>query len=1164
MSCITSVSLNLIISKDTFSHARESITYKYTITNTGTAVINYPICIKDTKLGNLKFPKGKIRPGDAKTLSVRYLTTDCDLQNNIIHNKAIAFIQINCKQCICTNKVTGTVKYRFAFLTPNNTVNVVGVTSASTTPVITDIVEILANPNSQFTVNPPSFFVTHIRGSQFVLQTTISFVYNSGTMPNQIVVAVTSRGITKYLIINIVPPTYSPVYIFLSGTVITCNSNSPQCSLSTSAISRPKLSAPTGGVIVGTISATGQLGASSYTYTTSSAGFYIQGNILYATVVAPAQVCITATATNGAKYSQCFNITVIDNDPLLTGIWLNNGTEDNSQENPSGVIGVVTPLYATGITPITTLEYVVSDPINFTIDSNLNLIYTDNTGSLPETITITAGGVVQPITISPVEFIVGVITVPVLEYTPNALVATIEGSLFTQATITVTGNVDLIIIPPTDGNEGQVQLSGSVSYGNPPNVTFTLIATQGINVYTRDFITPVQQTYARPLNAYFNLPAQVAIGQLVVNNKTFPAFNYLPLLYLLRIITLVYANGVTGNYLPFTTLIPTDPNTPGYLPDVNAIEYTVSGEYLLSLDLYSGTELVLSGILVTVQVLDISQVNATNRLKFNIKPQPLIGQQINSITSTIPISASGFSSFQGGIPLNILLGTSNSVGQYPTAIVTPNRLYKSVLVAVGNLDLSTLISIPIVTINGLPVLSDEKLVAQEDPTVTATVQYVTTEETISSSVTSPITPATTTVMTYPNAELYNITGAITTTLTNRNYLTIDISGYLQFPVYTTVTTVATNIIADSVSIAIIFLGLGGIAWVDDPYIRTDVTSPPLYKLVPVGLQLFQIMNYNVPSVVQVYYTNQPTLFPSSVMQYSLFQFKIFTDIVPASIIEDNNIPALSGWLAGGLLALEGLTPNTSLSDVPANLPLLPVALLYASCATVNFLYAFGFSPSDNCADYIYNLGTLYGSVEALTLDFINAIAEDPSLAAVMISFVENLMYPALRADVYMNISTGTPQLIGVVGPGGFIPTDQYTYIKFSQTGFVDFELLGGDPIAYSSPPSTFRNLGDWFGFYYGSNVYLPPISYFASNSTGGFYGYVKLPNTGSSSGVNYSIPNQGNNFYLVSQTDDPALIIGETGAIVGAVVVAVGVSNTFYDQLIATAVELGADSLDLL
>lgn len=82
----------------TFTAAGQVITYTFTITNVGTAVISHPIQICDSFLGG-QFVCIFLYPGQNQEIIRTYTTTQQDVQRGFIHNETIAFILVSrCKR----------------------------------------------------------------------------------------------------------------------------------------------------------------------------------------------------------------------------------------------------------------------------------------------------------------------------------------------------------------------------------------------------------------------------------------------------------------------------------------------------------------------------------------------------------------------------------------------------------------------------------------------------------------------------------------------------------------------------------------------------------------------------------------------------------------------------------------------------------------------------------------------------------------------------------------------------------------------------------------------------------------------------------------------------------------------------------------------------------
>lgn len=94
-----------------YTAAGQVITYTYTITNTGTAMICYPIKICDDKLGGCFLPCVNIYPGTSYSYNRTYTITNEDLTKTSITNTATAYILVKRRKHVCTNQATATITY---------------------------------------------------------------------------------------------------------------------------------------------------------------------------------------------------------------------------------------------------------------------------------------------------------------------------------------------------------------------------------------------------------------------------------------------------------------------------------------------------------------------------------------------------------------------------------------------------------------------------------------------------------------------------------------------------------------------------------------------------------------------------------------------------------------------------------------------------------------------------------------------------------------------------------------------------------------------------------------------------------------------------------------------------------------------------------------------
>lgn len=104
-----SANLTKIANPTTYTQAGTTITYSYTITNTGTAPICHPINICDDKLGGWLIPQASIAPGASQTFSRDYITTAEDFANGNIVNTASALIKVSPSKWVRTPLATATV-----------------------------------------------------------------------------------------------------------------------------------------------------------------------------------------------------------------------------------------------------------------------------------------------------------------------------------------------------------------------------------------------------------------------------------------------------------------------------------------------------------------------------------------------------------------------------------------------------------------------------------------------------------------------------------------------------------------------------------------------------------------------------------------------------------------------------------------------------------------------------------------------------------------------------------------------------------------------------------------------------------------------------------------------------------------------------------------------
>jgi hypothetical protein len=105
---VISAELTKSASPTVYSAVGQIIVYQYSIKNTGSAVICFPIEICDDQLGS-QFIRSMIMPGETKTFTRTYTITQADLSKTSITNTAQAFIHVKCKKLVCTNSSSATI-----------------------------------------------------------------------------------------------------------------------------------------------------------------------------------------------------------------------------------------------------------------------------------------------------------------------------------------------------------------------------------------------------------------------------------------------------------------------------------------------------------------------------------------------------------------------------------------------------------------------------------------------------------------------------------------------------------------------------------------------------------------------------------------------------------------------------------------------------------------------------------------------------------------------------------------------------------------------------------------------------------------------------------------------------------------------------------------------
>lgn len=105
----TSAMLTKTASSARYTEAGQVITYHYTITNTGTDMICYPIQICDDKLGGYIIPHSNIPPCMSQTFSRTYTIVTPDLEQPFITNTAIAYIKVKHNKWVVTQPASATI-----------------------------------------------------------------------------------------------------------------------------------------------------------------------------------------------------------------------------------------------------------------------------------------------------------------------------------------------------------------------------------------------------------------------------------------------------------------------------------------------------------------------------------------------------------------------------------------------------------------------------------------------------------------------------------------------------------------------------------------------------------------------------------------------------------------------------------------------------------------------------------------------------------------------------------------------------------------------------------------------------------------------------------------------------------------------------------------------
>lgn len=142
-----SASLTKTASVNQVSGSNQLIVYTYTITNTGSVPLCYPIEIFDDQLGSQFVSGCYITPGDSQDFTRTYTTLISDLSAPIVNN-AIAYIQVKRNKWVATNTSTATIVIGGSDLTGQITQSIVSVTE---TTAIVNVNVVINNLSSSLT-----------------------------------------------------------------------------------------------------------------------------------------------------------------------------------------------------------------------------------------------------------------------------------------------------------------------------------------------------------------------------------------------------------------------------------------------------------------------------------------------------------------------------------------------------------------------------------------------------------------------------------------------------------------------------------------------------------------------------------------------------------------------------------------------------------------------------------------------------------------------------------------------------------------------------------------------------------------------------------------------------------------------------------------------------
>ena len=207
-----SADLSITAAPTEYSNEGEVITYTYTITNTGSKCISYPVTIYDNILGQLELPFVNIAVNESASFLIRYTITQADIDKPDITNIAYAVIRLNRCNLIHTKPASATIIQSFipgptpgpktplvANLKYDGTTSTVTVTGIPT-PISTDDITITPSQGTNVTVNN-NVIVARISGTPnatITITKGLSIVVQLSTSNN--IVTLTASGIPAPLV----------------------------------------------------------------------------------------------------------------------------------------------------------------------------------------------------------------------------------------------------------------------------------------------------------------------------------------------------------------------------------------------------------------------------------------------------------------------------------------------------------------------------------------------------------------------------------------------------------------------------------------------------------------------------------------------------------------------------------------------------------------------------------------------------------------------------------------------------------------------------------------------------------------------------------------------------------------------------------------------------